>query len=60
VNMNINIYDVVILAQEHLTACQRAITNAQNREQLTEATRIAFEAEYLLTSLRRIVAGTDD
>jgi hypothetical protein len=58
--MNINIYDVVILAQEHLTACQRAITNAQNREQLTELTRIAFEAEYLLTSLRRIVSGNHE
>ena len=55
-----NLHDIAILANEHLTACQRAITNAQNREQLTEATRLAFEAEYLLTSLRRIIEGTND
>ena len=55
-----NLHDIALLAHEHLTACQRAISNAQNREQLTEATRIAFEAEYLLTSLRRIIESTDE
>lgn len=56
----LNLHDIAILAHEHLTACQRAITNSQNREQLTESTRIAFEAEYLLTSLRRMIEKTDD
>lgn len=56
----LNLHDIAILAHEHLTACQRAITNSQNREQLTESTRIAFEAEYLLTSLRRMIENTDD
>lgn len=55
-----NLHDIALLAHDHLTACQRAITNAQNREQLTESTRIAFEAEHLLTSLRRIIEDTDD
>lgn len=52
-----NLADVALLAHEHLTACQRAITGAQNREQLTELTRIAFEAEYLVTQLRRLIEG---
>jgi hypothetical protein len=56
----VNLHDIALFAHEHLTACQRAITNAQNREQLTELTRIAFEAEYILTSLRRIIEGTDE
>lgn len=51
------IHDIALLAHEHLTACQRAITNAQNREQLTEATRLAFEAEHIATELRRLIEG---
>ncbi len=55
-----NLHDIALFAHEHLTACQRAITNAQNREQLTEATRLAFEAEYIATSLRRIIESADE
>jgi hypothetical protein len=54
-----NLHDIVLLAHEHLTACQRAITHATNREQLTEATRLAFEAEYIATSLRRYIESGD-
>ena len=50
-----NLHDIAILAHEHLTACQRSIHNAQNREQLTESTRLAFEAEYILLQLRRLI-----
>lgn len=50
-----NLHDIALLAHEHLTACQRAISNTQNREQLTEATRLAFEAEYIYTSLQRYI-----
>lgn len=56
----LNLHDIAILAHEHLTACQRAITNSQNREQLTESTRIALEAEYIATSLRRIIEDSND
>lgn len=56
-NNEYNLHDIAILAQEHLTACQRAITHAQNREQLTEATRIAFEAEHIFIQLRRYIEG---
>lgn len=55
-----NLHDIAILAHEHLTACQRSIANAQNREQLTEATRLAFEAEYIATSLRRIIESANE
>lgn len=50
-----NLHDIALLAHEHLTACQKSIANAQNREQLTESTRLAFEAEYILTQLRRLI-----
>lgn len=57
-----NLHDIAILAHEHLEACQRAITGAQNREQLTESTRLAFEAESIATALRRYIesGGTRD
>lgn len=52
-----NIHDIAILAHDHLTACRTAIAGAQNREQLTELTRLAFEAEHLATELRRYIEG---
>lgn len=54
-----NIHDIAILAHQHLTACQTAITHASNREQLTEATRLAFEAEHIATELRRWIENHD-
>ncbi len=57
---NLNIHDIVLLAHEHLTACQLAITNSQNREQLTESTRIAFQAEHILMSLRIMIKNSHD